>query len=146
MIEDGGGLDSGKEAVQPSPTNFDASRMPRTVSASVFIRAVTEAQSLRVQIGKNLKLCDRHVTELKDLEKDKGEDDSDEDEFAETQAELVAEFGKIKKANAEHRDVCFQIQKMSNFMLQSDVDVSETDSKNKQEARKVLVSCEIEKA
>ena len=38
--EDGGGVDSGKEAVQPSPTNFDASRMPRTVSTSVFIRAV----------------------------------------------------------------------------------------------------------
>ena len=97
VIEDGGGVDSGKEAVQPSPTNFDASRMPRTVSASVFIRAVTEAQSLRVQIGKNLQLCDRHVTELKDLEKGEGEDDSDnEDEFAETQAELVAEFGKVK--------------------------------------------------
>ena len=54
----------------------------------------------------------------------------------------MTEFGNIKKANAEHKDVCFQIQKMSNFMLQSDVDVSETDSKNKQEACKVLVSSE----
>ena len=45
-----GVVDNDKGAVQPSPTNFDASRMPRTVGASVFIRAVTEAQALRVQI------------------------------------------------------------------------------------------------
>ena len=140
--EDGGGVDSGKEAVQPSPTNVDASRMPRTVSASVFIRAVTEAQALRVQIGKYLKLCDRNVTELRGLETDKGEEDSDQDEFDETQAEFVKEFGKVKKANSEHIEVCFQIQKMANFMLSSDVEVSETDSKNKQDARKALVACE----
>ena len=139
--EDGGAVDSGKEAVQPSPTNVDASRMPRTVSASVFIRAVTEAQALRVQIGKYLKLCDRNVTELRGLETDKGEEDSDQEEFDETQAELVKEFGKVKKANSEHIEVCFQIQKMANFMLSSDVEVSETDSKNKQDARKVLVAC-----
>ena len=95
--EDEGRVDSGKEAVQPSPTNVDASRMPRTVSASVFIRAVTEAQALRVQIGKYLKLCDINVNELRGLETDKGEEDSDQDEFDETQAELVKEFGKLKK-------------------------------------------------
>ena len=55
--EDGAGVDSGKEAVQPSPTDFNASRMPRTVSTSVFIRAVTEAQALRVQIRKFLKFA-----------------------------------------------------------------------------------------
>ena len=91
--EDGGGVDSGKEAVQPSPTNFDASRMPRTVSASVFIRAVTEAQALRVQIGKYQKLCERF---LKGFYTDKREEDSDQDEFDETQAHLVKEFGKVK--------------------------------------------------
>ena len=84
--EDEGGVDSGKEAVQPSPTNFDASRMPRTVGASGFIRAVTEAQALRVQIEKCLKLCDRNITELRALETEKGEEDSDQEDFDETQA------------------------------------------------------------
>ena len=83
--EDGGGVDSGKEAVQPSPTDFNASRMLRTVSTSVFIRAVTEAQALRVQIGKFLKICDRNVSELRGLEADKGEEDSDQDDFDEMQ-------------------------------------------------------------
>ena len=72
---------------------------------------MTEAQSLRVQIGKNLQLYDRHVTELKYLENDEGEDDSDEDEFAETQAELVAVFGKIKTANAVHRMFVFRFRR-----------------------------------
>ena len=67
---------------------------------------------------------------------------SDQEEGDKTQAELGKESMKAKKANEEHRDVCFQIQKMANFMLSSEGEVSETDSKNKQEARKVLVACE----
>ena len=72
--EDDGEVDSGKDgkdAVQPSPTNFDASRMPRTVGASVFVRALSEAQALRVKIGKCLKRCDRKTSELKGLEAEK---------------------------------------------------------------------------
>ena len=72
--EDDGEVDSGKEgkdAVQPSPTNVDASRMPRTVGASVFVRALSEAQALRVKIGKCLKRCDRKISELKGLEAEK---------------------------------------------------------------------------
>ena len=51
--KDDGEVDSGKDgkdAVQPSPTNVDASRMPRMVEASVFVRALSEAQALRVKI------------------------------------------------------------------------------------------------
>ena len=53
----------------------------------------------------------------------------------------MKDFGKVKKANSDHIDVCFQIQKMANFMLSSDVEVSETDCKKKQDARKVLIAC-----
>ena len=34
---------------------------------------------------------------MKDLEADKGEEDSNQEEFEELQAELVKDFGKIKK-------------------------------------------------
>ena len=78
-----GGEDSGKEAVQPSPTVFNPSNMPRTVSTSVFISALTEAQTLRVQISKFLKICDRNISEMSGLETDKGVEDSDEEEFDE---------------------------------------------------------------
>ena len=95
-----------------------------------------------MQIGKYLKLCDRNVSELRGLETDKGEEDSDQDEFDETQDELVKEFGKVKKANSDHIEVCFQIQKMANFILSANVEVIETDCRNKQDARNALVACE----
>ena len=40
-VEGDSGKD-GKDAVQPSPTNFDALRMPRTVEASSFVGALSE--------------------------------------------------------------------------------------------------------
>ena len=64
---------------------------------------------MQVKIGKFIKICDRNVSEMKDLEADKGEEDSDQEEFEEMQAELVKDFGKIKKANSEHIEVCFLI-------------------------------------
>ena len=45
-------------------------------------------------------------------------------------------------ANSEHIEVCFKIQKMANFMLESDVHVSEAGNKNKQDARKFLEASE----
>ena len=95
-----------------------------------------------MKIVKCLKRCDRKISELKGLEAEKEEEESDQDEFEETQAQLVKEFAKVDTANSEHIDVCFEIQKMANFMLESDVDVSEADNKNKQDARKFLEASE----
>ena len=91
---------------------------------------------------KCLKRCDRKTSELKGLEAEKEEEESDQDKFEETQAQLVKEFAKVDTAKSEHIDVCFEIQKMANFMLESDVDVSEADNKNKQDARKFLEASE----
>ena len=76
------------------------------------------------------------------MEADKEEKESDQDEYEECQAQLVKEFAKVDTANSEHIDVCFEIQKMANFMLESDVHVSEADNKNKQDARKFLEASE----
>ena len=88
-VEGDSGKD-GKKAVQPSPTNFDALRMPKTVQA--FIGALSEAVALRVKIGKCLKRCDSKISDLKALEEEKEEDDSDTEEYEEYQAQLVKEF------------------------------------------------------
>ena len=94
------------------------------------------------KIGKCLKRCDRKISELKGLEAENEEEESDQDEFEETQAQLVKEFAKVDTANSEHIDVCFKIQKMANFMLESHVDLSEADNKIKQDARKFLEASE----
>ena len=80
---------------------------------------------------KCLKQCDRKIGELKGLEVEKDEEESDEDEFEEARTQLVKEFAKVDTANSEHTEVCFEIQRMVNFMLESEVDVSEADNKNK---------------
>ena len=90
-VEGDSGKD-GKDAVQPSPTNFDALWMPRTVEASSFVGALSEALALRVKIGKCLKRCDNKISDLKGLEEEKEEEDSDQEEYEEYQAQLVKEF------------------------------------------------------
>ena len=76
-----GGVDSGREAVHPSPTDYNPSRMPRTVSSSTFVRAVSEAHALRVWIGKLIKISERNIVELSVLEAEKVEEDSEDEEY-----------------------------------------------------------------
>ena len=80
VIEEGGRENQDREVVHLSPTNFDTARMPRTVTASVFTNAKTTAHSLRVQINKCLKKCDKQVQILEELDQlitTGGEEDSD---------------------------------------------------------------------
>ena len=139
MIEEGGGENQDREVVHLSPTNFDTARMPRTVTASVFTNVKTTAQTLRVQISKGLKKCDKLVQDLQELDQlitTQVEEDSDnEEEFTEVQSELSKAFENIKKWNEQHSAKCFEIQQMCNFMIKSEVTVSATESTNKQEAR-----------
>ena len=80
--------------------------MPRTVSASVFTNVKTMATTLRVQINKGLKKCDKLVQDLQELDQlitTQVEEDSDnEEEFVEIQSELSKAFENIKKANELH--------------------------------------------
>ena len=103
VIEEGGGENQDREVVHLSPTNFDTARMPRTVTASVFTNVKTTAQTLRVQISKGLKKCDKLVQDLQELHQlitTQVEEDSDnEEEFAEVQSELSKAFKNIKKAH-----------------------------------------------
>ena len=139
MIEERGGENQDREVVHLSPTNFYTARMPRTVSASVFTNVKTMATTLRVQINKGLKKCDKLVQDLQELDQlitTQVEEDSDnEEEFAEIQLELSKAFENIKKANELHSARCFEIQQMCNFIIESEITVSETESNNKQEAR-----------
>ena len=62
--------------------------------------------------------------------------------FSETQSELIMEFDKIKRWNTEHRDICFQLEKMCNFMIEGEVTIGEVESTNKQEARSIIALSE----
>ena len=113
------------------------------MSASVFTNVKTMATTLRVQINKGLKKCDKLVQDLQELDQlitTQVEEDSDnEEEFAEIQLELSKAFENIKKASELHSARCFKIQQMCNFIIESEITVGETESTNKQEARRIMV-------
>ena len=57
----------------------------------------------------------------------------------------MEDVAKIKKANSDHLEACFTIQKMAKFIFSNNVGVSEDDGKTKQEARKALITFEKHK-
>ena len=67
----------------------------------------------------------------------KGEEEEksvNEGKFCEIQADLSMDFEKVKWQNTEHREICFQ--------LESEVNICEGESLNKQEARKIMALSE----
>ena len=75
-VPEGGGGESAREAVHPSPTDYNPAKMPRTVLSSKFVRAVNQAQGLRVVIGKLIKKSDQKIVELGGLEEERVEGES----------------------------------------------------------------------
>ena len=69
------------DSAHPSPTDYNLTRMPRTVRSSTFMRAVNEAQGLRVWIGKLLKKSEHKIVELGVLEDERVEEDSEDEEY-----------------------------------------------------------------
>ena len=58
-----------------------------------------------------------------------------EEEFCEVQTELIVAFDKVKIWNEEHNATCFNLEKMCNFIEESE---STMESKNVKEARSLL--------
>ena len=70
-----GGGDNDVEIIEPSPTNLDPNKMPKTVESNVFTCAKIHAYSSRVRISKLLVQCDSKVKDLEELEDERGEED-----------------------------------------------------------------------
>ena len=68
--------------IEPSPTNFNPSLMPKTTQSSVFTAVSTQAHSDRTRIWKLLAQMDSKVEELEELEQEKVEGDRGSEEGA----------------------------------------------------------------
>ena len=68
------------QIIEPSPTGFNPSKMPKTIKSHVFICAKQAAQSDRVRVMTALEDCEDKVKELMELEEDRDKEDS-EDEY-----------------------------------------------------------------
>ena len=56
------------QIIEPSPTEFNPNRLPRTVGGNAFIRAVDQAYHCRVLISKLMAKGDAQIEELGTLE------------------------------------------------------------------------------
>ena len=69
------------QIVDPSLTNFDYGRIPKTVEGRSFIRAVDQAYQARVLISKLITKADTKIKELAVLEAEREEGESEDDDY-----------------------------------------------------------------
>ena len=89
---EGGGV----EIIHPSPTDYNPAKMPRTVQTSTFVSAVNQGHGLRVLIGKLLTKNDQKIVELGQLEEERVEGESEDEDYVDLQKELLEDVEKIK--------------------------------------------------
>ena len=78
--------------IEPSPTNFDPNKMPKTVQSNVYTCARNQAYSNRVRIFKLLVQCNSKAEDLEEMEEERGEGER-EDEYSE---DIRKDMTKIK--------------------------------------------------
>ena len=70
-------LDPEVVVMEPSPTIYDANKLPRSVEACRFRAVVVRATGLRTQIQKSFKNMNRIIIEIEEVEKEDEENDED---------------------------------------------------------------------
>ena len=82
--------------MEPSPTQYDATKLPKTVEASSFRAVVVRATGLRTQIQKSFKNMNRIITEIEEVEKE--DEENDEDEYTSGLWKQISdEYNKLKE-------------------------------------------------
>ena len=124
----------GEEEVQiidPSPTDFNPQKMPRTVAGNTFIRAVDQAYHCRVLISKLIAKGDAKIEELGILEEEREEGESEDEEFLELQKDLLEDVEQMKKKVKEHFTVTHEIGCMASFIVRTRPDVQFRGTKSR---------------
>ena len=104
--------------IEPSPTNFNPSLMPKTTQSSVFTAVNTQAHSNRTRIWKLLAQMDSKVEELEELEQEKAEGDSDDEYTEELTKGLGEDMVKVKSCLNSHSEFSHNLQLMANYMME----------------------------
>ena len=120
MDADGAAGEEGEvQIIEPSPTDFNPNRMPRTVGGNAFIRAVDQAYHCRVLISKLIAKGDAKIEELGILEAEREEGEIEDDEFLELQKDLLKGMEQIKTPVEEHFNVTHEIGRMASFIVRN---------------------------
>ena len=130
------------EIIEPSPTDFNPSRMPRTVGSNAFVKVVEQAYCSRVLISKLIEKGDAKVEELRNLEEEREEGESEDEEASEIQKDLLEDVEQMKQKVKEHFNLSHKIGCMANFIVKSRPEIAIQGDKIKEEAQAALDKCE----
>ena len=104
--------------IEPSPTQFNAARLPKTMESSIFKAVCLQAHASRAKIWKALANMDKKVEELESLEQE--DDDSDDDSYVDSlRKEVGEEMTKVKSNLTSHEELTNNIQLMCGYMMQT---------------------------
>ena len=76
----------------------------------------------------------KKIVELGQLEEERVEGESEDEDYVDLQKELLEDVEKIQKSIKEHFQVCFEIGSMSSFIISNNPDTREEEDKVKQDA------------
>ena len=133
-----GGGDNDVVIIDPSPTNFDPNKMPKTIESNVYTCASNQAYSNRVRIFKLLGQCDSKVKELEELEEERGEGESEDEYSEDIRKELVEDMTKIKVYLDAHSEFSHKLGLMANYIMDVRPGVAVESCKLKRDAKEAL--------
>ena len=78
-----GGVGDEVVIIDPSPTNFNPDCMPKKIASNVYTCASKRAYPNWVRIHRLLGNCDKKVKELEEIQEERTDGESSEDEYSE---------------------------------------------------------------
>ena len=103
--------------IEPSPTNFNPDRMPKTVKSNVFTCAKQQAYSNRVRVMTTLEQCDAKVKELTEMEAERRQGESEDEHSREIREELSDDMKKIKTFMEAHSNFSHNLGLMASYII-----------------------------
>ena len=122
--------------IDPSPTNFNPDRMPKTIASNIYTCTSKRAYANRVKIHRLLANGDKKVKELEEIQAD-GES-SDDDYSEELRKELGEDMAEIKASLKEHSELSYQMGLMCNYIMDVKPGVESCKKEAKEELEKSL--------
>jgi len=133
-----GAGDNDVEIIEPSPTNLDPNKMPKTIGSNIFTRAKNQAYSSWVRISKLLVQGNSKVKELKEVEEERGEEESEDEDANGIHKDLLEDISKIKLQLEEHREFSHEIVFMASYIVECRPGAATETDKIKREAKEAF--------
>ena len=105
------------QIIEPSPTGFNPSKMPKTIKSHVFVCAKQAAHSDRVRVMTVLEECDDKVKELTEMEEERDKEHSEDEYCQEIREDISQNMKKVKLLLDSHSHNSHNLGQMCSYIL-----------------------------